>query len=135
MFRDVLQNRCSGNYCKFHWKMPVLESLLNKVVALNACRFLKKWLQHRSFPVKLVKILRAPFFTEHHRWLLLNTPNHILQFNKKNKVNYVKLNEHPKAFIMGIMLLKDLILRFYNTKIEQKVLYFSELCSICILNY
>ena len=61
LFRDVLQNRCSGNYCKFHWKMPVLESLLNKVVALNVCKFLKKWLQHRSFPAKLVKILRAPF--------------------------------------------------------------------------
>ena len=28
-------------------------------------------LQHRCFPVKFHKFLRAPFFTEHLRWLLL----------------------------------------------------------------
>ena len=34
--------------------------------------FIEKRLQHRCFPVKLVKFLRTPFSTEHHRWLLLN---------------------------------------------------------------
>ena len=60
-FTDGLQNRCSENYCKFHWKATVLESLLNKVVALNECSFIKKRLQLRCFPVKLTNILRTPF--------------------------------------------------------------------------
>ena len=60
-FTDVLENRCSENYCKFHWKTPTLESLLNKVVVLNVCNFIKKSLQHRCFPVKLAKIFRTPF--------------------------------------------------------------------------
>ena len=30
-------------------------------------------LQHRRFPVKFAKFLRTPFFTEHLRWLLLNS--------------------------------------------------------------
>ena len=37
---------------------PVLESLLIKI---QAYRFIKKRLQHRSFPVKFVKILTKPF--------------------------------------------------------------------------
>ena len=38
---DVLQNRC------------------------QACNFIKKRLQHRCFPMKFMKSLRTPFFTEH----------------------------------------------------------------------
>ena len=38
---DVLQNRC------------------------QACNFIKKRLQHRCFPMKFEKFLRAPLFTEH----------------------------------------------------------------------
>ena len=41
--------------------MPVLESLLNKVAALNEYNFFKKRLKHRFFPVKLAKIFRTPF--------------------------------------------------------------------------
>ena len=34
MFADVLQNRCSLKFLKFHRKTPVLESLFNKVAGL-----------------------------------------------------------------------------------------------------
>ena len=30
-FADVLQNRCSGKFCKIHRKTHMLESLFNKV--------------------------------------------------------------------------------------------------------
>ena len=38
---------------------------------LEACKFLKKRLQYRRFPVKFTKYLKKPIFTEHLRWLLL----------------------------------------------------------------
>ena len=56
---------------EYHRKIPVLESLFNKVAGLNACSFIKKRLHHKYFPVKFAKLLRKPFFTEHLRWLLL----------------------------------------------------------------
>ena len=40
---------------------PMLESLLNKVAALNVWNFIKKILQHRYFPVSFTKFLRTPF--------------------------------------------------------------------------
>ena len=49
----------------------MLESLLIKVARLKACDFIKTRLQHRCFPVNIAKLLRAPFFTGHLRWLLL----------------------------------------------------------------
>ena len=48
----------------------MLESSCNKVKGLKACNFIKKRLQHRSFPVKFEKILRRSTFTEHLWWLL-----------------------------------------------------------------
>ena len=56
-----LWNRCSEIFLKFHRKKPVLVSLLNKVADLKVCNFIKKRLQHRRFPVKFRKCLRAPF--------------------------------------------------------------------------
>ena len=49
----------------------MLETLFNKVAELKACNFIKKRLQHRYFPVNIAKLLRAAFFIEHIRWLLL----------------------------------------------------------------
>ena len=43
-------------------KIPVLESLRNKVAGLPACNLIKKRLKHRCFPVKFptfIKFLRA----------------------------------------------------------------------------
>ena len=34
--------------------------------------FIKKRLQHKSFPVTFAKFLRTPFFTEHLQWLLVD---------------------------------------------------------------
>ena len=61
-------------------KTPVLEAFLKK--DSNTCIFpvrflriiknlLKIRLWHRCFPVSFAKFLRAPFVTEHLRWLLL----------------------------------------------------------------
>ena len=45
-FTDVLQNRCSKNFRKFHRKAPVFESLFNKAADLRACNFSKKRLKY-----------------------------------------------------------------------------------------
>ena len=50
----------------------MLESLFNKVAGLKAFNFIKKILQHISFPVKFAKNFKNTFFlTEHLRWLLV----------------------------------------------------------------
>ena len=52
--------RCSAkkgvlkNFCKFHRKTPMLESLFDKFAGLNDCNLIRKRLQHRCFP-------KAPF--------------------------------------------------------------------------
>ena len=45
-FTDVLRNRCSKNFRKFHRKAPVFESLFNKAADLRACNFTKKRLRY-----------------------------------------------------------------------------------------
>ena len=52
-------------------KSPVLKSLFNKVAGLQACNFTKKRLQHRCFPVNIVKFLRTPILKNICEWLLL----------------------------------------------------------------
>ena len=58
-----------------HRKTPVLESFSNKVSGLKSGSLIKKRLQHRCFPVKNAKFLRAAFYIEHLRWLVLNLIN------------------------------------------------------------
>ena len=65
MFADVLQNRCSYKFRKFHRKTPLIGSLFNTVAGLDAFNFIKKRLHYRFFPVKSTKFLETPFFTEH----------------------------------------------------------------------
>ena len=72
------------------------------------------------FSCKTYKHSQNTIFTQHYRWLLLNTPNHILNFNKKNKVNYIKLNKHAKTFIMSITLLKGPFWDFLIRKLSRK---------------
>ena len=38
----------------------MLDSLFNKVAGLQSCNFVKKRLQHRSFPVNIVEFLTTP---------------------------------------------------------------------------
>ena len=63
-----------------HMKTPVVESLFNKYAYLKTCNFIKKRFQHRCFPVKLAKLLRTPFFTEHIQWLLLEISHELSLF-------------------------------------------------------
>ena len=48
-------------FFKTHKKTTTLESLLNKVLDLRTCSFIKKRLQHGCFPVNFAKFLREPF--------------------------------------------------------------------------
>ena len=61
LFADVLQNRCLWKFPNIHRKSHVSESLFNKVTALRPATLLKKWLQHRCFPVNFATFLRTPF--------------------------------------------------------------------------
>ena len=53
--------------------LKIFESLFNNVAGLNACSCIKKWLQHRCFPVVIAKLLRTAFSIENLWWLLLKT--------------------------------------------------------------
>ena len=64
VFLEISQNS--------HKKACARVSFLSKVTGQRPATLLKKRLSHRSFPVNFAKFLRAPFFTEHFRWLLLN---------------------------------------------------------------
>ena len=64
-FADVLQNRCSKKFRNIHRETTVLESLFSKATFIKACKFVKKRIQHRCFPVNIVKFLRTAFFVEH----------------------------------------------------------------------
>ena len=54
---DVLKN-----FALITKKVPLLESLFNKVAGLKACNTIKKRLQHRCLPVINARVLRAAFF-------------------------------------------------------------------------
>ena len=63
VFLEISQNS--------HKKACARVSSFSKVTGQRPATLLKKRLWHRSFPVNFAKFLRAPFFTEHLRWLLL----------------------------------------------------------------
>ena len=68
MFRKkgVLKNLANFTGKHLCWSLFLTKFLTN---------FIKKTLQHSCFPVKFAKFLRAPFSTEHIRWLLLYLSN------------------------------------------------------------
>ena len=49
------------DFDKFGRKIPVLESLSEKVAGRKACNFIKERLQHRCFTAKFTKFLRSDF--------------------------------------------------------------------------
>ena len=49
-----------------------MEFLFNKVAGPRLATLLKKRLQHRCFPVNIIKLLRTAFSIEHLWWLLLS---------------------------------------------------------------
>ena len=56
-FADVLHNRCSQKFCKFHKKTFVLEFLFNKI---RNCNFIKNRLQ-QVFSYKICELCGTPF--------------------------------------------------------------------------
>ena len=48
-------------FCNILSKTSVLESLFNKVAERQVCNYIKKWLQHRCFPVNIAKFLKTAF--------------------------------------------------------------------------
>ena len=70
-FTIALQNRYSSELCKFHRNISVSKSLLKNV----AGDLIIKRLQHKWFPVKFAKFLRAPFFADHLSLLLFKISN------------------------------------------------------------
>ena len=48
-----------------HRKTPTLVSLFNKVAGLQSCNFIKKRLQRRYFPAKILKFFKKSYFEEH----------------------------------------------------------------------
>ena len=59
-------------FAKFTGKHLCQGLFFKKVEGLRPAALLKKRLVHRCFPVNFAKLLRAPFLTEHLRWLLLS---------------------------------------------------------------
>ena len=50
------------NFANFTGKTHVLESLFKKALGPQACRFIKKRLQNRYFPVKLARFSSTFFY-------------------------------------------------------------------------
>ena len=61
-FTDALQDGCSEMFCNIHRKTPMLASLLNKVIGLKDCSFIKKRLQYRCFMWILRNFLEQLFY-------------------------------------------------------------------------
>ena len=69
------------NFTIFTGKHFVLESLFNKLPDPQGCKFIKKRLQYRCFPVIIEKFLRTFILQNIWKWLFLNIVNGITFFN------------------------------------------------------
>ena len=56
---------CSQRFCRFHERLPVLQSLFNKAMDLRACGFIEGRLQHGYFSCVSCEIFESTFFDEH----------------------------------------------------------------------
>ena len=61
-FAESLENRCSRKFPNIHRKTPVLESLFNKVVCLNACNLIKKETPTQMFSCENCETFKNTFF-------------------------------------------------------------------------
>ena len=57
----VYKKSCSEKVFKFHTKVPVPESLFDKVAGLKSAALLKRKLRHRYFPLKFQNISKQAF--------------------------------------------------------------------------
>ena len=69
-FADILQNKRSWKFRKFHRQAPVLESLFNKVAGSWPVTLLKRG-SNKSVSCEICEIFKNTFFREPLRWLLL----------------------------------------------------------------
>ena len=68
----ICKKSFSSKFCNIHRETPVLESLFNKFVDLQACNFIKKRLQHRYFSCEYCKIFKTPILKHiHERFFLM----------------------------------------------------------------
>ena len=99
---------CSQKYCNIYRNTPVSESLFDKVVAFQACKFIKKRLQHRCFSVNIVKFLRTP--------ILKNTCEHCFCKLQSGRIFQENLSlPKRKSLTSGIFNLDEL---FYWTQVQ-----------------
>ena len=84
---------CSLKVRKYHRKIPVLESVFNKVAGLKAqaCNFITKKLQHRCFPEKLAEFLRIAILKNICEQLLL-----YLHYNSHHHFHFHHFHYHQK---------------------------------------
>ena len=61
------------NFANVTGKIHEFESLFKKASGPQACKFVKKGLQHRYFSVKLARFSRGLAFSEHLLWLVFNS--------------------------------------------------------------
>ena len=73
------------NFAIFTRKKLLLQSLFNKVAGLQTCNFITKRLQHRCFPVNIVKFLRKPILKNNLRTADSGEPPK--KWKKENKKN------------------------------------------------
>ena len=82
--RSCSSNKFSEKLRNIHRKIPVLESLFNKISGVKACNFTKKRLQHRRFPVNIA-IFKSTNF-ENHPQMTASDSGYILH-RKLNKID------------------------------------------------
>ena len=91
-----------GNFAKFTGKHLGQSVFFNKVGSLSpkTCKFIKKRLWHRCFPVNFSKFLRASFLTEQVLWLLLIKMLHTYDVNESTKF----MNKYIPIDMVNILL-------------------------------
>ena len=94
------QKSCSWKLRNIHRKIPVLESLFNKVADFQACNFMKKkTLQHSYFPVNFAKFSRKSILKNTCERLLLSfSPLYLLRKQAHVKIT-IKLTQFWPMFL------------------------------------
>ena len=83
----------------------MLESLLNKVAGFQACNFIKKILQHRCFPVNIVKFFKKTYFEKHPLAVfILRRTNRLRRLVRLKKFSVRQYKYGAKSLVDGIFL-------------------------------
>ena len=121
-FADVFQNRCFKNFAIFTGQNLCWSLFLIKDPGLPAYYFIKKRLQHKTFPVNIAKTLRTSSFIEHLRCLLLYLKLIYLIGRKKSTKND-KFFCQWRIFLPTIFFLFDRRLIFTDKYFYQHFFY------------